>query len=142
MKSNVIWKIKMSGMATILILILFSDFVEAQAGKVHRSTRRRTAIVVSHATHEKDQQQYEQQQQQQTQQQQETTEEQTQPPPPPPPPPAPESQLPVGTVVSELPGGCVSTPVDNVQYYQCGPNYYKVAYQGSNLVYVTTDPPK
>ncbi len=140
MKSNVIWKIKMSGMTTILILILFSDFVEAQAGKVHRSTRRRTAIVVSHVTHEKDQQQYEQQQQQQTQQQQETTEEQTQPPPPPP--PAPESQLPVGTVVAKLPGGCVSTPVDNVQYYQCGANYYRAVYQENNLVYVTTDPPQ
>ena len=138
MKSNVIWKIKLPVMATILFLILFSDFVEAQYGHMHRSTRRRTAIVVGTVVHEKDQEQYEQQQQQQ---QQETTEEQT-PPPPPPPPPAPESELPVGTVVSELPGGCVSTPVDNVQYYQCGPNYYKVAYQGNNLVYVTTDPPK
>ena len=138
MKSNVFWKIKMSGMATILILILFSDFVEAQAGHMHRSTRRRTAIVVSSVTHEKDQQQYEQQQQQQTQDQQEVKEET----PPPPPPPAPESQLPVGTVVSKLPGGCVSTPVDNVQYYKCGANYYRAVYQENNLVYVTTDPPQ
>ena len=68
--------------------------------------------------------------------------EETPPPPPPPPPPAPESQLPVGTVVSKLPGGCVSTPVDNVQYYKCGANYYRAVYQENNLVYVTTDPPQ
>jgi hypothetical protein len=48
--------------------------------------------------------------------------------------------LPLGTVVSALPGGCVSTPSGGVNYYYCGGNFYQAAYQGSTLVYVTTKP--
>jgi hypothetical protein len=48
--------------------------------------------------------------------------------------------LPLGTVVSSLPPGCVSTPVGGVSYYQCGGNYYQAAYEGSTLKYVTTKP--
>jgi multidrug efflux pump subunit AcrA (membrane-fusion protein) len=48
--------------------------------------------------------------------------------------------LPLGTVVSALPGGCVPTPSGGVNYYYCGGNFYQAAYQGSNLVYVTTKP--
>ena len=50
--------------------------------------------------------------------------------------------MPVGTVVSKLPEGCVTTPVDNVQYYKCGANYYRAVYQENTLVYVTADPPQ
>jgi len=48
--------------------------------------------------------------------------------------------LPMGTVVSALPGGCVSTPSGGVNYYYCGGNFYQAKYQGSTLVYVTTKP--
>jgi hypothetical protein len=47
----------------------------------------------------------------------------------------------VGTVVSKLPEGCTSKPVGGVQYYQCGGNYYRSAFQENTLVYVTTAPP-
>ena len=48
--------------------------------------------------------------------------------------------LPIGTVVSALPPGCVSTPVGGVEYYYGGGNFYKAAFQGNNLVYVTVQP--
>lgn len=57
--------------------------------------------------------------------------------------PAPVSSgkpLPLGTVVSVLPQGCVSTPVGGNEYYYCGGNFYKAAFQGNKLVYVTTKP--
>jgi hypothetical protein len=49
--------------------------------------------------------------------------------------------LPEGTVVSTLPDGCTSKAVGGVEYYQCGANTYRSAFQGNNLVYVTTAPP-
>jgi hypothetical protein len=57
-----------------------------------------------------------------------------------PPPPAPGGALPVGTVVSALPGGCQSAPVGGVQYYVCGGVFYRPAFQGNNLVYVVSQP--
>jgi len=48
--------------------------------------------------------------------------------------------LPLGTVVSSLPGGCTKTPVGGVEYYYCSGNFYKAAFQGNQLVYVTTKP--
>lgn len=48
--------------------------------------------------------------------------------------------LPLGTVVAALPAGCTATPVDGVNYYYCGGNFYKAAYEGSTLKYVTTKP--
>jgi len=62
-----------------------------------------------------------------------------QPGSPMPPAAAPGQPLPLGTVVPAIPAGCVSTPVNNVNYYYCGGNFYKAAYQGSTLVYVTTE---
>ena len=65
------------------------------------------------------------------------------PPPAPVPAPAPAASgkpLPLGTVVSSLPAGCTSTPVDGVDYYYCSGNFYEAAFQGNNLVYVTTKP--
>ena len=158
MRSNLARNIKISGLATILILILFCDFIEAQSDAqimhMHRATRRRTAIVVSSVTHEKDQEAYEQQQKQEqqqkasdttkstrtTQSQQPTTTTSTTPPPPTT--QATGEALAIGTVVTSLPEGCTSSSVDNVAYYHCGSNWYRSAFQGNNLVYVTTDPPK
>jgi hypothetical protein len=59
-------------------------------------------------------------------------------------PPAPsgagDKPLPIGTVVSALPGGCTSTPVGDVEYYYCGGNFYRAVFQGNQLVYVTEKP--
>jgi predicted lipid-binding transport protein (Tim44 family) len=59
---------------------------------------------------------------------------------PAPPPAAAGKPLPLGTVVSALPGGCTSTPVGGVNYYYCGGTFYRAVYQGNNLVYVTAQP--
>ena len=60
--------------------------------------------------------------------------------PPAPPPVASGKPLPLGTVVSALPAGCVSTPVGGVEYYYCGGNFYRAVFQGNKLVYVTAKP--
>ena len=63
------------------------------------------------------------------------------PPPPAPPPAAPAGPVPVGTVVQSLPPGCVATPIGGVEYYNCAPGvYYRAAFQGNNLVYVSARP--
>ena len=58
----------------------------------------------------------------------------------PPPPAAAGAPLPMGTVVSALPPGCVSTPVGGVEYYYGGGNFYRAVFQGNTLVYVTAKP--
>ena len=60
--------------------------------------------------------------------------------PPAPAPSAAGTVLPMGTVVAMLPAGCVTTPVGGVEYYYCGGNFYRAAFQGSSLVYVTAQP--
>jgi len=58
-----------------------------------------------------------------------------------PPPPAPAGPVPLGTVVHSLPAGCVATPISGVEYYNCAPGvYYRAAFQGNNLVYVSAKP--
>jgi hypothetical protein len=64
----------------------------------------------------------------------------TAPPPAPAPAAPPPGALPIGTIVTQLPAGCPSTVINNVEYYSCGGNYYRAAFQGSQLVYVTTQP--
>jgi hypothetical protein len=49
--------------------------------------------------------------------------------------------VPVGTVAADLPTGCVAAPKGGVEYYQCGPNYFRAAFQGNNLVYVSVAKP-
>ena len=48
--------------------------------------------------------------------------------------------LPLGTVVATLPAGCTQTTSGGVEYYKCGADYYRTAFQGANLVYVTAKP--
>lgn len=48
--------------------------------------------------------------------------------------------LPLGTIVASLPSGCSQMTSGGVQYYKCGADYYRTAFQGTNLVYVTTQP--
>ena len=61
-------------------------------------------------------------------------------PPPAPGPAAAGHILPLGTVVHNLPAGCISTPVGGRDYFYCGGNFYRAAFQGNNLVYVTAKP--
>jgi hypothetical protein len=56
------------------------------------------------------------------------------------PPPPPPGALPIGSIVNALPEGCPSTTINNVEYFACGGNYYRAAFQGSQLVYVTAQP--
>ena len=112
--------------------------------------RRRSAAVgyVAGESHAAAQQQAAAAQQQQAavaQQQQATAQQQTATQSPPaaaaaPPPAATGKPLPLGTVVSSLPPGCAPTQVGGVEYHSCGGNFYRAAFQGSNLVYVTAKP--
>ncbi len=52
----------------------------------------------------------------------------------------PGATLPMGTVVHTLPADCPAKAIGGVEYYNCGGNYYRTAFQGSNLVYVTANP--
>ena len=125
---------KILGMASAIMFLFIGETIEAQVGHMHRATRRRTAVVVSSATHQKDQAAAQQSQAAAQQSQPATTE----------PPPATTNNnqpVPIGTVLSKLPEGCVANPVDNVQYYHCGVNYYRVVFQENNLVYVASEPP-
>ena len=54
--------------------------------------------------------------------------------------PAASGALPIGTVVAALPAGCSTMTMSGVEYYKCGPDYYRTAYQGTELVYVTAQP--
>ena len=118
--------------------------------------RRRTAVVTAAVVESADSAKVAQSQQQTAAAQQQTAAAQQQtaaaqqqaaaskPPPAaapaPPPPAAAGTPLPMGTVVSALPPGCVSTPVGGVEYYYGGGNFYKAVFQGNNLVYVTVQP--
>jgi hypothetical protein len=119
-----------TGLVLLLILdlgpLLVSD-AYAIAG-VRRRTARRTAVVVGSTSAA----------------QAPPPQEAAPPPPPPPPPAAPPAAapgaLPLGATVTALPAGCPSTTINNVEYYSCGGNYYRAAFQGSQLIYVTTQP--
>lgn len=47
--------------------------------------------------------------------------------------------LPLGTSMTYLPGGCVSISYSSVQYYQCGPNWFR-GFFGSNGAYYQVVP--
>ncbi|HJW47465.1 MAG TPA: hypothetical protein VJ484_13400 [Lysobacter sp.] len=58
----------------------------------------------------------------------------------PPPPASPAGPPPVGTMVTMLPPGCTPTTLNGVDYQRCGSTYYAVALQGSNVVFVVSQP--
>ena len=167
MKTHMKPVLVVAGFAAAVVALLIPEVVDAQAGRMHRATRRRTAVVVSSATHARDQQAMAAQQAATTQQataQQTTAEQQSAT--------AAEQSataaqqsataeqqsataqqqaaaaaalapaLAIGTVVHTLPAGCVSTPVGGVEYSHCGNDYYRAVFQGNDLVYVTTEPPQ
>lgn len=135
--------LKMAVVATALGVMIIPEVIYAQAGHMHRATRRRTAVVVGSTTKAAGSAQASQAQQETAaaKQQAATAEQEAA---------AAKKQtaavtaaagpLPLGTVVPTLPEGCGSTTVGGVQYYQCGGNYYRSAFQGNNLVYVTAQP--
>jgi biotin carboxyl carrier protein len=145
--------LRISVIAISLVFMLFADVSilsvqlvpEAQA---ILGVRRRTAVVASSAAHAEDaaamsqaqQQTAAAQQQAAAAQQQAAAAKQQAAAAPAPAPAAAGQPLPVGTVVSALPAGCVSTPVGGVEYYYCGGNFYRAVFQGNQLVYVTAQP--
>lgn len=147
MKAILHMRPRLIGIIAALALLMLCDIAEAQYGTAHRATRRRTAVVVASATHAKDEQAQQQEdaaEQQAAAQQAEAdrkadsakqadaarAEEAAQ-----------GDHLPYGTIVSKLPEGCVPITVGETQYYHCGNDYYRVAYQENNLVYVTIEDP-
>lgn len=139
--------LKIAIIATCLVLMLIADVPllpeqlvpEADAIlAVRRRTRRRTAVIVGSAAAA--QTAAAQQQAAAAQQEAAAAKQQAGAAPPPPAPAAAGDPLPLGTVVSTLPAGCVATPVGGVEYYYCSGNFYRAAFQGNNLVYVTATP--
>jgi hypothetical protein len=144
--------LKTALLSIVFVLLLIADvqftptlkvgwFPEAHAILgVRRRAVRRTAIVV----HSEDEANYAAQQSAAAAQQQAAAATPAPPPAPAPagaPPPADTSAaLPMGTVVQSLPDGCTSAPSGGVDYYKCGPNYYRAVFQGNSLVYVTAQP--
>ncbi|MGI9536461.1 MAG: hypothetical protein ACR2PB_05285 [Desulfocapsaceae bacterium] len=55
--------------------------------------------------------------------------------------PQPVSAVPIGTVVTTLPGKCIAVTVANVNYQDCEGTFYRTAFQGNNLVYVSVEKP-
>ena len=157
--------LKVAVVATALGLMLVADVALLLVPEAHAilGTRRRTAVVVGTTVHAADSAQMAQSQQQTAVAQQQAAAAQQQAAaakeetaaakqeaaaakqqaaaaPAVPPPAAAGAPLPLGTVVAALPAGCVSTPVGGVEYYYCGGNFYRAAFQGNTLVYVTAQP--
>jgi hypothetical protein len=117
------------------------------AGVARRTAYRSAASQSSAQSAAAQQQTATAQQQAATAQQQAATAQQqaaaAQPPQAAAPQPAPAASgqaQPIGTVVTALPAGCTQTTVGGVQYSKCGATYYRAAFQGNNLVYVTAQP--
>jgi len=109
--------------AALLLLVVVPDVMEAQYGTgIRRRTRRRTAVVVGTSVHAADEAAAAQKAAAQK-------------------PAAPAASPGVGSVVSTLPAGCTRKTVSGAEYHQCGATWYKAAFEGDQLVYVTTPPP-
>ncbi len=160
--------LKISVIAISLVLMLLADVPLLPVQLVPEAeavlgVRRRTAVVAGATVHAADSAQMAQSQQQAAAAQQQAAASQQQAAAatkeaeaakqeaaaakqqaaaatPPPPAAAAGKPLPLGTVVSALPQGCVSTPVGGVEYYYCGGNFYRAVFQGNQLVYVTAQP--
>ena len=162
-----ILKIAATTIALVLMLIADIPLLPVQlVPEAHAvlGVRRRTAVVVGATVHAADSAQMAQSQQQAAAAQQQAAASQQQATAakqeaaaaqqqaataqkqaaaavvPAPPAAAAGTLLPMGTVVSALPAGCVSTPVGGVEYYYCGGNFYRAMFQGNTLVYVTAQP--
>lgn len=54
--------------------------------------------------------------------------------------PAQPASPPIGTVVNQLPSGCVSSPQGGIEYFNCNGVFYRPVVQGNNLVYMVENP--
>lgn len=52
-----------------------------------------------------------------------------------------QENVPIGTIAKSLPEDCEKVVVNNISYSRCGADYYRAAFQGSSLVFVTVDKP-
>ena len=133
--------------AISLVLMLLADvpilFVQSvPEAQAIFGTRRRTAVVAYSAGAAAGQSSASAQQQSTTEQQSATAQQQS----------ATAQQqatatattsgqpLPLGVVVTSLPAGCTAKTVNGVEYYYCGGDCFRAAFQGNNLVYVTVKP--
>jgi len=48
----------------------------------------------------------------------------------------------IGSIVSSLQPGCVTTVVNGVAYQQCGSTWYQPQYYGTNVQYIVVNPPR
>jgi len=148
---------KTTSKVLLTALVTFMMIPEADGVMgVRRRTARRTTVVVGTSVHAADaaamsqsqqqaaaaQQQAAASQQQAAASQQQAAASQQQPAATPQQPATAASgeKLPLGTVVSTLPPGAVSTPVGGVEYYYSNGNFYRAVFQGNALVYVTAEP--
>jgi hypothetical protein len=130
----------------IAIALIAPTVAQAQYGHTIR-VRRRTAVVVGTTVHAADQAAAQQHAAQQQAAQPQAAAAPAAPAPAPaatpaPTPVAPGQPMPIGAVVPALPSGCTSTTVSGVEYYHCGPDWYRAMFQGDQLVYVTTPMPQ
>ena len=51
------------------------------------------------------------------------------------------SGVPTGTVIKALPDGCVPVTVGSAQYQKCDATFYRVAFMGNEVVYVSVKSP-
>ncbi len=120
--------------------VIVGASVEAADSAKMAQAQQQTAAAQQQAAAAKQETAVAQQQTAAAQQQAAAAKQQAAAAPPAPPSAAAGTALPLGTVVSALPAGCVSTPVGGVEYYYCGGNFYRAMFQGNTLVYVTAQP--
>jgi hypothetical protein len=129
--------------------IEFVTEAHAVAGRQRRTRRRGAAVGYqagqASASASQSSSQQASSDQQAAQQQQAASEPAPAAAPAPTPAPTPTTQpasgaLPMGSVVKTLPAGCVKKDVNGVEYQFDGTNYYRAAFQGNELVYVTSQP--
>lgn len=136
----------------VACMLLADALVALQADAVlgtRRRTRRRTAIVTAavvssqqkeEAAKKEAAEDAEEAEKPSEGQKQDTAAAQPAPAPDAGAPGAPGAAKPIGTIVHTLPAGCQQTNVGGVAYQKCGADYYRAAFQGSELVYVTAQP--
>ena len=136
----------------ILLLDILAPLPAEAVHGTRRRTARRTAVVVASATSAQTaaaQQQAAAAQEQAAAAEREAAaaraeaeaaKQQAATPPPQATSPPAAGGVPLGSIVRALPAGCTQTTMGGVAYQKCGADYYRAAFQGSQLVYVATQP--
>ena len=119
----------------VIAIVFVVEMYVAQDAEAVFGTRRRTAMMTAAVVHSSDEQKADSSQQAAAGTTQAATTTTTQPAATP-----SAGTLPIGTIVPALPANCPETTEKGVAYYKCDGNYYRAAFQGSTLVYVTAQP--